>query len=204
MSDLVSGPTRGSTGSVGAQDDEQRGIDRRTLIKRAAASGAVAWTAPAILESLTSPASALTCGGCFRFQIAAQSFCDQVTQTEGVSTISPCGTLSAAGCTSPTDVAAGVPANDFPGGIEGGVCTDIPGTVNECDFGNVIFDLGPISCTWGGGGTCNAPRRFLAAQANTRTACVAGSINATGSSVTFIFPGGTWQHFQFIVGCSCA
>jgi hypothetical protein len=43
-------------GSVGKQDDEQWGIDRRTLIKHAAAAGAVAWTAPVIIDTLTSPA----------------------------------------------------------------------------------------------------------------------------------------------------
>jgi hypothetical protein len=37
------------------------GIDRRTMIKRAAAAGAVAWTAPVIIGSLTSPAAAQTC-----------------------------------------------------------------------------------------------------------------------------------------------
>jgi hypothetical protein len=73
MANLFSGPGRGSMGSIGEQDDEQRGVDRRTLIKRVAATGAVAWTAPLIIDSLTSPAAALTCGGCFRVQIAAQS-----------------------------------------------------------------------------------------------------------------------------------
>ncbi len=34
------------------------GVDRRTLIKGAAAAGAAAWTAPMIVDSLTSPAAA--------------------------------------------------------------------------------------------------------------------------------------------------
>jgi hypothetical protein len=69
----------------------------------------------------------------------------------------------------------------------------------------VTFNLATSSCTWGGGGTCNVPRRFLAAQGNTNTACVAGSINAAGSGVTFtVPPGQQFQHFQFIIGCSCA
>ncbi len=37
------------------------GLDRRTLLKRAAAAGAVAWTAPIIIDSLASPAAATTC-----------------------------------------------------------------------------------------------------------------------------------------------
>src|SRR5918995_535007 len=144
---------------------EQSGIDRRTLIKRAGAAGAVAWTAPVILGSLTSPAAALTCGGCFRFQIVSDFDCFRaggVAQTEGVSTISPCGTLSAAGCTSPTNVPAGAPADDF----QGGVCTDIPGFQLDCKRVNVTFGFSTSgSCTWGGGGpamrpvACWPPRR---------------------------------------------
>src|SRR6476619_916238 len=38
------------------------GFNRRTMIKRAAAVGAVAWTAPVILDSMASPAAAVTCG----------------------------------------------------------------------------------------------------------------------------------------------
>lgn len=40
--------------------EDQRGIDRRTLIRRAAVVGAAAWTAPVIIGSLTSPAAATT------------------------------------------------------------------------------------------------------------------------------------------------
>src|SRR5262245_6663748 len=41
-------------------DVERPGIDRRTLIKRTAAAGAVAWAAPTIIGSLASPAGAVT------------------------------------------------------------------------------------------------------------------------------------------------
>ena len=190
-------------GSVGKQDDEQWGIDRRTLIKRAAAAGAVAWTAPVIIDTLTSPAAALTCAGaCFRFQIAADEDCNLGgLRTEPVSTISPCGTLSAAGCATTTNVPAGAAADDF----NGGVCIDKPGDISNCRTQNVSFILSAMDCIWGGGGTCNGRRRFLAAQANTNTGCVAGSIAATGQAVGFALPAGQqWQHFQIIVGCSCA
>ncbi len=46
------------------QRDEHTSLSRRDLIKRAAAAGAVAWTAPLVVESLTSPAGALTPGPC--------------------------------------------------------------------------------------------------------------------------------------------
>jgi hypothetical protein len=44
-------------------------ISRRVIIKRAAATGAVAWTAPAIIGSLASPAGAQVtpAAGCFRY-----------------------------------------------------------------------------------------------------------------------------------------
>ena len=41
-----------------------QGIDRRALIRRAATVGAAAWATPLVLESLTSPAGALTPGPC--------------------------------------------------------------------------------------------------------------------------------------------
>jgi hypothetical protein len=44
------------------------GINRRELIKRAAAAGAIAWTAPVIVDSLASPAGALTLNECYRAQ----------------------------------------------------------------------------------------------------------------------------------------
>jgi hypothetical protein len=44
------------------RDVERPGIGRRTLIKRAAATGAVAWAAPTIIGSLRSPAGAVTGG----------------------------------------------------------------------------------------------------------------------------------------------
>jgi hypothetical protein len=52
-----------------AETAPERTLDRRTLIKRAAAAGAVAWTAPVLINSLDSPAAAATggcaCAGCF-------------------------------------------------------------------------------------------------------------------------------------------
>ena len=44
------------------QEVERPGIDRRTLIKRTAAAGAVAWAAPTIIGSIASPAGAVTGG----------------------------------------------------------------------------------------------------------------------------------------------
>src|SRR6185503_7235019 len=44
-----------------ASRPEGGGLDRRSLIKRAAIVGGAAWTAPIIIDSLASPAAAATC-----------------------------------------------------------------------------------------------------------------------------------------------
>ena len=46
--------------SMPETSDDKRRLDRRTLIKGAAAAGAVGWTAPLIIESMTSPAAAVS------------------------------------------------------------------------------------------------------------------------------------------------
>lgn len=56
MSDLVDEVRSGAADPASGRP----GIDRRTLIRRAAAAGAIAWSAPVIIGSLTSPAAALT------------------------------------------------------------------------------------------------------------------------------------------------
>lgn len=51
---------------MGGQDDAAR-IDRRTLIRRGVIAGAVAWSAPIVVESLRAPAGALTPTGCYLY-----------------------------------------------------------------------------------------------------------------------------------------
>jgi len=48
---------------------EHPGLSRRDMIKRAAVVGAAAWTAPLVVESLTSPAGALTPGPCTKYAV---------------------------------------------------------------------------------------------------------------------------------------
>jgi hypothetical protein len=72
------------------------GLDRRTVIKRAAAVGAVAWTAPVIIDSLASPAAAFT----------APSGCHFATFNSNCSPNSqgtPCNNIT--GCTALPDLA---------------------------------------------------------------------------------------------------
>jgi hypothetical protein len=185
----------------------RRGIDRRTLIKRAAATGAVAWTAPLIIDSLASPAAALTCtGSCFLIQFgpagAGAPNCNTTSQAVGTGGQTPCPSLSSSNCSSTISVAAGfTPANAC---LTSAAC--------QANTSPVTFTLNTTSASCFGitQGSCAAPRRILAAQAKTTTAtgtqaCVTGSIDATGATVTFTKAGGTtWVWFQFLIGCGCS
>jgi hypothetical protein len=197
---------------VNTPDVERPGIDRRTLIKRVAASGAIAWAAPVIIDSLASPAAALSCTGCFRLQVDANNPCSSSTST--VSTgggLSPCPTLTATGCTSLTNVASGVNVDGFSG-----VCMSGPSGGVDCQkFNIVVFILASTNlCPWGGGGTCNETRQFLAAQAKKHSededgsSCAtvsSGNVTITATSVRFTKSASEqWDWFQFIIGCTCA
>jgi hypothetical protein len=96
---------------MGTESDASRAsaLDRRTLIKRAAVAGAVAWTAPVVIESLASPAAAGTCGcgGCYYVEFRAGVCGDTNNQYHtfqtpdhtcqpDYSTVSGCGTCVAA------------------------------------------------------------------------------------------------------------
>jgi hypothetical protein len=80
---------------------ERRGIDRRTLIKGAAVVTAVGWTAPIIVDSLTSPAAALS-AGCHELRVNKNCATDcEDTKCTG---LEPCG------CTKDTSCLNGIPA----------------------------------------------------------------------------------------------
>jgi hypothetical protein len=85
------------------QQVESRGLDRRALIKRAAAVGAAAWTAPVIIGSLASPAGAATITpGCYRYQydVNAGFFSSGSCSWVGYST-SSCSLQADPNCSSP-------------------------------------------------------------------------------------------------------
>jgi hypothetical protein len=176
----------------------RRGIDRRTLIKRAAATGAVAWTAPLIIDSLASPAAALTCtGACFRAQFPAET---GLCNGPSVAVSGPCNTTSA-NCSSTVNIGAGT--------TYGALCITPPAGANTCTAtSSPTFTLNTTSatCFTSTQGSCAAPRRFLAAGAATVAGvCVNGTINGTGTTVTFTLPAGAqWASFQFLIGCGCS
>jgi hypothetical protein len=69
----------------------------------------------------------------------------------------------------------------------------------------VTYTINQTNATCFTAGTCPGTRRFLGAQAQTAAgACVAGTISATGNSVSFVLPAGqTWANFTVVIGCSC-
>jgi hypothetical protein len=179
-------------------DVERAGIDRRTLIKRAAAAGAVAWTAPVIIGSVASPAAAITCAGnCVRVRFPPDD--TGACNTASVAIDGLCPTTSAT-CTSTTNIGAGV--------SYGAVCMTAPGGGGGCatTAPAPTFTLNATSttCFTTTQASCPAQRQFLAGHARTAAGgCVPGVITG-GNSVQFTLPAGTtWSFFQFLIGCSC-
>lgn len=92
------------------------GLHRRELLRRALIAGAVGWTAPLLVESLASPASAASLSGCYRLllnqdasctvlsYVASAVLCEPVylpcvgTPTNGSGTLATFGITNANGC----------------------------------------------------------------------------------------------------------
>jgi hypothetical protein len=145
-------PARGQRGggTVADEQAQSRGVDRRTVIKRAAAAGAVVSTAPVIIDSLASPAAALSCLNCFRVQIEVPQFAPCTTTTRPVDS-NTCGTVIGPGCTTTPNVVSGVPIDH--------VCLS---SLN-CSFQQspLVFTLDTTSACWDEG-SCGAGRQILA------------------------------------------
>ena len=92
--------------------DERTGLNRRQMIKAAGIAGAAAWAAPMIIDSLSSPAAAVThAPGCFRFSISATSSCTNPVLNGAVNNCQSttlCGGTTATNQTSGTLNAQGV------------------------------------------------------------------------------------------------
>ena len=115
------------------------GVDRRALVKRAAAAGALAWTAPLIVDSLASPAAAATVApGAYRYVLDCNSGGDcapagfPVNSLPGDCTVggscpgnNQSASFTLSGC--PTCSFTAASANRGSGGSPGGTC--VSGTV---------------------------------------------------------------------------
>lgn len=180
-------------------DADRPGIDRRSLIKRAAVAGAAAWTAPVILGSVASPAAALTCNGtCFRVTFPSDNAGNCTNPSVAVAGVCPTGTVGA-NCATTTDLPAGTSYSS--------VCITPPGFCASTS--NIFtFTLDANSPTCFTAGTCPNARRFLAARAQftPSNACQNATINAAGTTAQFAGrpEGQSWLNFTFVIGCGCA
>ena len=116
------------------QDTERPGIGRRTLIKRAAAVGAVAWTAPLILDSMASPAGAITNGPCDLYVFRMQRTGGSGACTATIATVATCATPTVSGtvCTSFTRQTSTTSPVNFTntGSCTGGADQSVTFTIN--------------------------------------------------------------------------
>jgi hypothetical protein len=173
---------------------ERSRIGRRTLIKRAAATGAIAWTAPMILDSLASPAAAVSpppTPGCKSVQITAGDCTTSVTPTFGPAACNPgAGFWKHSGF-----------CPDFAGGqnLAGTLCITSPACTTTTS--PIIFNIGTdCNCTFTDG--------FGESNAGGPEHCVAGALTPGNKTITFtLLPTGTppataWLAFRFRVTCT--
>jgi hypothetical protein len=164
-------------------------MDRRTFIKAAGVAGGAAWVAPAIVDSLASPAAAITgTPGCFKFTVPANTgACANATGA-----LDATCDVTTTQCTTTTE-AAGVALSKY---CMAATTACAPSTAT------VTFSINAgCGCT------------ILAARAETNAnagcgagvTCVNGVIAAGAKSATFTKPGTgacQWVGFNFIVRCT--
>lgn len=201
----------------------RRGIDRRSLIKRAAAAGAVAWTAPVIFDSLASPAAAGTCGAIFRvtLQMRDDGNCTalDVLQSTAANYVGNGACNGTASVTPPgqytetvTDLASSLTLAQ--------TCISLGASANCAANSSAAVSATLVAaCTPSSGVTgCSTPLNFLAAaiSSNAPNTCekvqrggatTTHITGITGTQVDFVQPSSTHPghsgSYQFVVGCSC-
>ena len=173
------------------EGDDKRGLSRRTMIKRAAAAGAIAWTAPVILDSLSSPAAAVSvpagCYGYVFFLSASGSTCTVTLVSGGNNGGNNCSkiTIPASGtCSTYTD-ALGTPEAAV---VTAAGCTALAGSLTGFPTFSIV---GGYSCT------------FLQVGKNATCATTGASFSA--ASGTTATPSGTPSSASYyaLVGIKC-
>lgn len=184
-------------------------LGRRALLRRAAIVGGVAWTAPLVVESLASPAGALTLSGCYRFSVVpTTSGCANAPIASGAA-VSCLPNPSPSPCTTITNVTTGS-INTYcltvTQGWNGDVNNCAPTLIQTPD--TIVFGINT------GLGACECPNATIEAAAGTfallfsGTQCYSSSgpsvtISADKKSVTFGDPGiGNWTRYSFVIRCT--
>jgi hypothetical protein len=186
-----------------AEDTEKRGLDRRTLIKRAAVAGAVAWAAPAIVGSVASPAGALSAPkGCFRFKFNTDPTSHGGAVCQVVSYASSSCEPSASSLCSPdsvTTLASGTSLSTYC------ITHNLGGSCNRLTSPATFTINAACSCTFLGG-------RFIASRIGGGVSGCPATICVTGSGVgtktmSFAKPGDCsgaqyqWEQARIVFRC---
>jgi hypothetical protein len=169
------------------------GLSRRQLIQRAAATGMTAWIAPTILDSLTSPAAAVSgaAGALSRFQVDSQ--CSVQSQTSNPS----CAPTNWSGASNLSGSAGNghfggngpQPFNATP------TCMSATGLPSACSVGSLTINMGSdagCTCTFVSGSAVDDLGR-----------CITAVVSNSGKTIT-IGPaavGGTIQTYYVVVSC---
>jgi hypothetical protein len=165
-------------------------MDRRTLIKAAAGSMGGAWVAPRVLESMVSPAAAITAGPC-DFYVFKMTRTGEFACSSASASVAECAT-------------------NLPNGSNG--CTTV--TRQTSTLTPVLISTGaPPGCTETGGGevvtfTIITPGRFFVGQAQSgpdfpAPPCILPTLSAaSGTSVTLTETGvpsnGVWWAYLLV------
>jgi hypothetical protein len=153
-------------------------------MKRAAVLGAAAWTAPAIVGSVASPAGALTTTGCYRAQFNRTG-----TTLGGCATLTQVVPDNGAGCLDPN-----LWNNLLPYPFT--VTIQVTGTFPSCVY---TITLAP-------GSTCVLDLRTVARKDNASTgpqanACQTGAFVGTGCQSIEIMPPFVPDRFKILISC---
>jgi hypothetical protein len=183
--------------------DARRGLSRREMIAAAGAAGFTAWTAPVIIDSLSSPAAAATLTGtrCYQYN-AGSGACAPVTPITGT-----CAPGSAAAPTSPWPC-----TNPFNPGVFTVNCVNSPGVIGTCGQLVASFTIGAAtSCTFiaAGGEKTNTICRTLfndvctnGTSGNIIQITGGGKILSYYSCPTLGICDQPWAYFTFVLSCT--
>lgn len=166
-------------------DTDERRTSRRDFIKKAAGAGAVAWTAPLIIESLVSPAFATHSGnppaGCYLLHYVPTSTSGSC-QAGLTSTAGGCA-ASGTKCSSP---------GPAPSTVESCLSVTTPSSGCAKQSQPVTFTMGCSTCTI----------VAAAGQTDHASGTCGSAVIATGNkSVTFTGTG-NWNYFDLWVSCT--
>jgi hypothetical protein len=158
------------------------GLDRRTMIKGAAVAGAAAWTAPMIIDSLTSPAAAASKPGtCYKVQLTAN--------------FNSCGSFSAGGVSTGNCTGGSIPTGwGTATGADAAMLAQLS-TTGTCNRSQITATLTNMACSFsdgsasntGGGGTCTDTSINTGGSTSTVKRAALTGANTTGSSTTYYF-----------------